>query len=772
MNVLLTCAGRRSFAIKAFQKALKSGGRVFACDSSADAPALQQADRGFVAPAVEAGDYVDALLAICRENRVGLLIPALEPELPRLAAARSRFLAIGTTPLVSSPEVVATCFDKLETTKFLLRCGLPAPRLYSSLAAAREALARKEITFPLVVKPRWGVSSIGVETAEDDDELELAFRMAGKQIARSFLAAVSAADLAHSVLIQERVAGQEYGLDVVNDLQGRYVGTFARRKLRMRSGQTDRAETVKEKQFDRVGQIIGETLGHVGPLDCDLFVNERGAHLIDLNPRIGGGYPFSHAAGADLPAALIAWVTGETPDPQWFQPRANVTTSRCDEYLVVGSPQAGPSLDRIEAPQTPANPKRKMNPKNGFDYRVAIVGAGPYGLTAAAHLRAGQIETCVFGEAMKFWETQMPQGMFLRSSWEASHIADPHRQLTLDQYQAARNLRLTKPIPLHDFVDYGRWFQRQVAPDLDSRRVTQIGRSPRGFRLRLGDGESVHVERVVVATGIARFADRPRQFDGLPQALVSHTSELQNPGQFGGRRVAVVGGGQSALESAALLAEAGAEVEVIVRRPGVHWLDQKAAWLKSEANPLRGIFYPPTDVGPPGLNWIVATPGLFKRLPFSLQEKIAHRSIRPAGAGWLRPRVGGVRITPGRAVSAAQRAGENVRLQLDDGSERSVDHVLLATGYRVDVSRYDFLAPEIQQTLELADGYPLLGPGFESSLPGLHFLGAPAARSFGPVFRFVSGTSYAGRALARRILARQPGWRAPQPFLKIRPAAL
>jgi FAD-dependent urate hydroxylase len=190
---------------------------------------------------------------------------------------------------------------------------------------------------------------------------------------------------------------------------------------------------------------------------------------------------------------------------------------------------------------------------------------------------------------------------------------------------------------------------------------------------------------------------------------------------------------------------------MIVRRPCVHWLDQKLAWLKSEANPARRLFYPPTDVGPPGLNWIVATPGLFRRLPFSLQEKIAYRSIRPAGAGWLLPRIGGVRITTARSISSASPAGEGVRLKIDDGTERCADHVLLATGYRVDVSLYNFLSPKLLKAVQRVEGYPMLGPGFESSLPGLHFLGAPAARSFGPVSRFVSGTPYAARALARRI---------------------
>jgi FAD-dependent urate hydroxylase len=389
--------------------------------------------------------------------------------------------------------------------------------------------------------------------------------------------------------------------------------------------------------------------------------------------------------------------------------------------------------------------------KNSLTAPVAIIGAGPYGLAAAAHLRGVGIETCIFGRVMEFWENQMPAGMFLRSSWEASHIADPDRQLTLDRYQTSRNIALSKPIPLGNFIDYGRWFQQQIAPDVDERRVTCLEQTPRGFSLLLEDGDCVHVARVVVATGIAPFARRLPQFGGLPRELVSHTSDHRNLSRLGRKRVVIVGGGQSALESAALLVEGSTEVEVIVRKPGVHWLDQKLAWLKSEANPLRRLFYPPTDVGPPGLNWIVATPGLFRRLPLSLQEKIAYRSIRPAGSGWLLPRVGEVRITTSRVVNAASSASEQVILKLDNNSQRCVDHVLLATGYRVDISLYDFLAPELLKSVRRIDGYPLLGPGFESSVPGLHFLGAPGARSFGPVCRFVSGTPYTARALARYI---------------------
>jgi carbamoyl-phosphate synthase large subunit len=334
MNILITCAGRRSDTIVAFQRAVKDGGRVIACDASADAPGLREADEGAVVPSVGDSGYVDALLALCAAHRIGLLIPALEPELPLLAEHRARFSAIGTLPLVSSPEVVATCYDKLATARFLERHGLSVPRTFTSLAEARQALARGEVKFPLVVKPRWGVSSIALAFAEDDEELELVCRLARKQLARTFLAEISATDAERCVLIQEKLVGAEYGLDIINDLNGRHVTTLIKRKLRMRAGQTDRAVTVHDERLAKLGRCIGENLRHVGPLDCDAFVSGEACYAIDLNPRLGGGYPFSHAAGADLPAALVAWVHGDTPEERWFRVAAGVTASRSDVFVV------------------------------------------------------------------------------------------------------------------------------------------------------------------------------------------------------------------------------------------------------------------------------------------------------------------------------------------------------------------------------------------------------------------------------------------------------
>jgi len=306
-----------------------------------------------------------------------------------------------------------------------------------------------------------------------------------------------------------------------------------------------------------------------------------------------------------------------------------------------------------------------------------------------------------------------------------------------------------------DFIDYGQWFQRHALPDLDDRRVTRIEAASKCYRVMLDDGQSVLAQRVVIATGIGSFARRPQQFSAVPTELASHSSEHRDFSRFAGHRVAVVGGGQSALESAALLRESGASVEVIVRAPRIHWLrygTRLHTWLHDQANPIRRILYPPSDVGPPGLNWIVDTPDLFRRLPFPLHSRIARRAIRPAGAGWLRPRMDGVRITIGRVILSASPVGRQVRLRLDDGTERCVDHIVLATGYQVDVSRCAFLAQDLVQSVRLVGGYPALSAGFETSLPGLHFLGASAARTFGPLMRFVAGTKYAARALTRCIL--------------------
>jgi FAD-dependent urate hydroxylase len=397
------------------------------------------------------------------------------------------------------------------------------------------------------------------------------------------------------------------------------------------------------------------------------------------------------------------------------------------------------------------------------DTDVAVVGAGPYGLSATAHLRRAGVDVHVLGDPMSFWRT-MPAGMLLRSNWSATCIAEYDGPLSLDSYQAATGSRFGRPVPLDRFIEYGMWVHQQVAPDVDRRVVTGIEDDGGVFCLRTADGAQISARRVVVAAGIAPFAHRPAVAGGLPPELASHTGDHRDLSTFSGAKVLVVGGGQSALESAALLTEHGAQAEIIARADHLNWL-HGGKYHRLLGPRLTPLVYAPTDVGPMGLSRVVAVPDAFRRLPRPLQERLAYRSIRPAGAAWLGPRLRAVPITVSQSIVSAVPAAGGVEVTLASGERRTADHLLFGTGYRVDITRYPFLAPSLLARIERAGGYPLLRRGMQSSVPGLHFLGAPAAWSFGPIMRFVSGGWYGARVVSRAmaeagLARRQP---APQP---------
>lgn len=332
MNVLLTCAGRRNYLIEYFKEALGNRGRVYAADVDPCAPAMCEADDAFVVPSVGDPDYVVTLQALCVEREIGLLLSLNDLELPLLAQHRAAFLDVGTVPIVSSPEVVRICADKLETARALTGWGLRTPQTFGSLAEAKAALSDGRLSFPVVVKPRWGTASIAVEFAMDHEELDLAYRMAEHRVQRSIIGPIST-DPGRCVLVQEQLVGAEYGLDVVNDLGGRYMATFAKRKLAMRAGETDRAMTVADRRLESMGEVLGRRLGHIGNLDCDAFVVDGEYFVLELNPRFGGGYPFSYIAGSNVPACLLAWVSGKSHEDSWLAVRPGVMASKCDRLV-------------------------------------------------------------------------------------------------------------------------------------------------------------------------------------------------------------------------------------------------------------------------------------------------------------------------------------------------------------------------------------------------------------------------------------------------------
>jgi thioredoxin reductase len=390
--------------------------------------------------------------------------------------------------------------------------------------------------------------------------------------------------------------------------------------------------------------------------------------------------------------------------------------------------------------------------KPSVDFDVSVIGAGPYGLSAASHLTSCGFTVRVFGEPMAFWAHTMPAGMLLRSQRAASTIADPRGAWRLEDYESATATPAQAPVPLSTFVKYGLWFRQQLGDLIDHRNVTRLARRDSGFEVTLADHTRVSSRRVVVATGIGVFRYSPAMFRGLSPKAVSHCYDGRDLRNFAGARVAVIGAGQSALESAALLREHGADVEVIARCRRFRWIGAHM-WLR-HLGPLSTLMYSKHDVGHAGLSRLVAYPNLLARLPLSLRDWIRIRAIRPAGAIWLAPRLADVKISTGRSVNeVAGLNGHGVRLRLDDGTERVVDHVLLGTGYRIDLTKYDFLSPDLLRQIRQLDGSPALTAGFASSVAGLHFIGATAARSYGPLLCFVTGTEFASRHLTTHLAA-------------------
>jgi glycine/D-amino acid oxidase-like deaminating enzyme len=380
-------------------------------------------------------------------------------------------------------------------------------------------------------------------------------------------------------------------------------------------------------------------------------------------------------------------------------------------------------------------------------FDVTVIGAGPYGLSVAAELRAAGANVRVHGSPMSFWMHNMPKGMLLRSPWAASHIGAPNTALSLDAFERARGRRTTRPVPLSDFVAYGHWFRERAVPDIDERHVRRVDPIDGGFRIVLDDSEPFESRRVVVAAGIAPFAKRPPVFDALPLELASHSSQHEDLTRFAGKRVVVIGRGQSGSEFSVLLHESGADVEVIARRGGgMRWVGRAP-----HEGVIGRLLFDRTDVGPLMLSHLIARPTLLQRFPAWVHRESVRQALDPGASLWLRPRAGGVVITGDRQVVEATRSNGGVALRLDDGSRRVADHVLLATGYRVDVRLYRFLGPAALARLRCVNDHPVLDAGFQSSIPGLHFVGAPAMQSFGPLVRFVSGTEFATRALVRSL---------------------
>ncbi|HEV2302417.1 MAG TPA: FAD-dependent oxidoreductase [Stellaceae bacterium] len=385
---------------------------------------------------------------------------------------------------------------------------------------------------------------------------------------------------------------------------------------------------------------------------------------------------------------------------------------------------------------------------------VAIIGAGPYGLSIAAHLRAARVEHRLFGTPMEAWADHMPAGMNLKTDASSSDLSDPERRLTFRRFCAEHAIAAdAAPVPLATFLAYGRAFASQCAPEAELKRLVRLDRGLGGFEIEFDDGESLTARRVVIATGILPFCHVPAELRHLPAALLSHSSSYGPLDRLDGKEVAIIGAGASALDLAALLTERGTAVTVIARRPQVTILGAPGP----PRTILQRLRAPSSRLGP---GWFFRlseeSPRLARLLPAAQRRAMLRATSAPSGGHDLEGRVvGRVPLHLGRSVERVSEHGGRVLVETHarDGTREgfACDHLLAATGYRIDVARLDFLSERIKAGLRAADGSPTLSADFQSSIDGLYFVGPNAAYAFGPAMRFVYGAMHPARRLARDL---------------------
>jgi thioredoxin reductase len=387
---------------------------------------------------------------------------------------------------------------------------------------------------------------------------------------------------------------------------------------------------------------------------------------------------------------------------------------------------------------------------------VAIIGAGPYGLSLASYLAESGVNFRIFGHPMETWRTQMPEGMFLKSEGFASTLYDPSGECTLARYCKEKNLLyadMGKPVRLQDFSAYGMEFQRRMVPQLEIRKVTRLTRAGSEFQLILNDGESLSARKVVMAVGISHFSYLPPALSGLPGEIVTHSSNHHSLTQFKNREVVVIGGGASAVDIAALLREQGASVQIFSRRP-VEFHSPPGKLPRPFLDRLRA---PSTPVGPGWRSWFCTdAPLALYRLPQDLRIKIVRRHLGPAPGWFVRDKIQGhVPLHERTNLEAITLHGDRAQLVFTngDGGKKKIaaDHVIAGTGYRVDLNRIPFLNNDLIEQIRCVEGSPVLSTNFESSIPGVYFVGVSAALSFGPLLRFACGAKFAAPRLARRL---------------------
>lgn len=334
-NILFTCAGRRNYLINYFKDALQGNGLILAADSQLSAPAMVDADVAIQVPSIYSDGYVEKLKELVSTYDISAIISLNDLELPILAKHKDEIEKLGAKVIISNPHVIDIAFDKWKTFHFFKEIGVDTPKTYITLADAQDALAQGELEYPLVIKPRWGSASIAIDIVKSEEELQMAYRLQLLKIQKSILKDASSEDIEKSILIQEKINGDEYGIDILNDFDGNHYGSFIRKKLGMRSGETDKAVSIINEEFSKIARTIAENTKHIGNMDCDFFVNNGKVYYLEMNPRFGGGYPFSHEAGINTPAIYLSWLNGENSVDRFNNFTEGLMFSKCDRLMPI-----------------------------------------------------------------------------------------------------------------------------------------------------------------------------------------------------------------------------------------------------------------------------------------------------------------------------------------------------------------------------------------------------------------------------------------------------
>jgi FAD-dependent urate hydroxylase len=750
--LVLDAASRQSLA--AVRSLGKAGLRVATAECFAECdPALpplafrsRYSRHNLVLPsfASDADEFAAAVEAFIRRNPTRVVLPASDGSIAALIGWRPQLEALGTRLALPSGGSLAAANNKDRTLLEARRLGIPYPTTVccNDLADLSEAL--EKVGFPAVLKP---TISWAPQTVERLQAVEVLNKAEAEKAARRFLGAGA------SVIVQLWVGGRREGVTLL--VQGGEVrasiAVVAHRTIPALGGASVLRESVPVAPdlYDPSVRLV-KALGLDGPCEVEYRRDETGCPLLmEINARLAGPLETLLRSGFDLPLMVWRWAAGlpvatagdfQTVRTRWL--RGDLRWLR-DNFYRVGRPD---SVSRYRHDRVPKEAGVEIDD-------VLVIGAGPFGLSISAHLTHLGIGHRIVGRPMDTWLQHMPAGMYLKSEPYASDMASPESGYDVEAFCRLRGIDYEArvgPLSLERFSDYARWYTASLVPDVIVDFVTRISTADEGFHVEFAEGPSRVARNVIVATGLLHHTVVPAALDATPVELISHSSDHDRLDQFAGRRVAVIGAGQSALETAALLHESGAHPVLVVRRAAISFVDPNPAHLSR----LGRIRRPVTKLCEGWHCAFWASPSAFRRLPLDMRVKKARSVLGPAGAWWLKDRVDGVVETlAGHQVQGAVAHGSGVRLVLDgpQASMLDVDHIVAATGFRVDIGRLAFLPKPLLARVVTLDGFPLVTRAGQSTVPGLYFVGAAAAASLGPSTRFIAGTHTGVRQLVRSL---------------------